>query len=187
MQPKDIPNVISLLRILLSGPVAWALLSERFDVALWVFTIAGISDGLDGLLAKRCQWQSELGALLDPIADKILLVSSFLCLGWLQLIPAWLVLLVVLRDLVIVAGAIFYHFHVEHLIANPSLISKLNTTLQTLLVLLVVVDSGLVPLPETIMQVMLWSTLATTLASGTAYILEWGGKALRHHNAARHR
>ena len=104
MGREDIPNLISVLRIFLSVPVVWMLLEQRFDIALILFAIAGVSDGLDGFLAKHYGWQSRLGGLLDPMADKILLVSSYVSLALLGLIPVWLMLLVILRDLVIVTG-----------------------------------------------------------------------------------
>lgn len=90
MKPHDIPNVITAFRFLLVPPVVILLLQERFTAALIVFGVAGFSDGLDGFLAKRYDWRSRLGSILDPLADKLLLVSSFVTLGWLGLIPAWL-------------------------------------------------------------------------------------------------
>ena len=106
MRASEIPNIISILRILLVIPVIWLLLTDDFPSALWLFAIAGVSDALDGFLAKRYGWQSELGSLLDPLADKILLVSCYVVLGWLLLLPAWLVATVILRDVMIVVGAI---------------------------------------------------------------------------------
>ena len=137
MKARDIPNVITAFRFLLVAPVVVLLLQERFTAALIVFGVAGFSDGLDGFLAKRYNWRSRLGGIMDPLADKLLLVSSFVTLGWLGLIPAWLVLLVILRDLVIVAGAAFYHLRIEQFEAEPSIASKLNTATQILLVLAV--------------------------------------------------
>lgn len=177
MKARDIPNLISILRILLTIPVVWALMVESFDVALMLFAVAGFSDGLDGYLAKRFKWQSRLGGLLDPLADKALLVTSFLVLGVLGLLPIWLVLLVVLRDLVIVGGAISYNFSVEELDARPSLISKLNTLLQILLVLLVITNAGPWPLPQTLILTLIWGAAATTLASGADYVWTWSRKA----------
>jgi cardiolipin synthase len=175
---RDIPNLLTVLRIFLTVPVIWMLLEREFAWALLLFGVAGVSDGLDGYLAKRYGWESRLGSLLDPLADKALLVSSFLSLGWLGLIPTWLVLLVILRDLVIVTGALVYHFEVEQLEAAPSLISKLNTLTQILLVLVVVCAAGPLPLPESIAAILIWVTLVTTLASGASYVWIWGRKAL---------
>jgi cardiolipin synthase len=179
MKARDIPNLISFLRILLTIPVVWLLMEREFSAALMLFAVAGFSDGLDGFLAKRFAWQSRLGGLLDPLADKALLMSSFLVLGVLGLIPEWLVLLVIFRDLLIVGGALYYHFSVEDLQAEPSLISKLNTLLQILLVLSVVTDAGPFPLPFWLVDSLIWATLATTLASGVNYVWVWSMKA-RH-------
>jgi cardiolipin synthase len=177
MKARDIPNLISFLRILLTIPVVWLLIERQFTAALILFVVAGFSDGLDGFLAKRYGWQSRLGGLLDPLADKALLMSSFLVLGVLGLIPVWLVMLVIFRDLLIVGGALYYHFSVEDLQASPSLISKLNTLLQILLVLLVVTDAGPYPLPSSLLEGLVWATLATILASGVNYVWVWSMKA----------
>ena len=101
MKASDIPNLITAFRFLLVPPVVLTLLNERLGTALILFFIAGFSDALDGYLAKRNNWSSRLGALMDPLADKLLLVSCFVSLGWLGWIPPWLVALVVLRDLVV--------------------------------------------------------------------------------------
>lgn len=177
VKPRDIPNVITVFRFLLVPPVVILLLQERFTAALIVFGVAGFSDGLDGFLAKRYDWRSRLGSILDPLADKLLLVSSFVTLGWLGLIPAWLVLLVILRDLVIVAGATFYHMRIEQFDAEPSVASKLNTATQILLVLAVLFSFGIQTVPVILMDVLLYSVLATTLWSGFDYVWTWGQRA----------
>lgn len=179
MKARDIPNLISFLRILLTLPIVWLLFERQFSYALMLFAVAGFSDGLDGFLAKRFGWQSHLGGLLDPLADKALLMSSFLVLGGLGLIPLWLVMLVIFRDLTIMGGALYYHFSVEEVDAHPSLISKLNTLLQIMLVLLVVTDAGPWPLPEILLQGLTWTTGLTTLVSGGLYVWVWTNKARR--------
>ncbi|MES9969547.1 MAG: CDP-alcohol phosphatidyltransferase family protein [Candidatus Thiodiazotropha sp.] len=177
MQSKDIPNLISVLRILLTIPIVWLLFEHEFSYALILFAVAGFSDGLDGFLAKRFGWRSHLGGLLDPLADKALLMSSFLVLGGLGLIPVWLVILVIFRDLTIMGGALYYNFSIEELDANPSLISKLNTLLQIVLVLLVVTDAGPLDLPDQLLSWLTWLTGFTTLVSGIAYVWIWTNKA----------
>jgi len=179
VKPGDIPNIITVFRFLLVPPVVVLLLEERFAVALVLFGVAGFSDALDGYLAKRYHWSSRLGALLDPLADKLLLVSSFITLGWLHLIPLWLVGVVILRDLVIVTGAVFYHFRIERLDAEPSMVSKLNTLTQILLVLAVMFSMAVRELPYLWMDVLLYSTLATTLWSGADYVWRWSRRAWR--------
>ena len=183
LQPKDIPNIISIARVVLVFPVIWLLLSQQYQSAMLLFFVAGISDALDGFLARQFHWQSRLGGILDPLADKFLLVSSYLCLGWLQALSWWLVGLVVLRDVIIVMGAVAYNFRVEKLDAQPSLMSKLNTGLQILLVLLVVYDLGFSALPDRLLQGMMWTVAFTTLWSGIGYVFSWGrkaGKQIRH-------
>ena len=177
MRKEDIPNLISVLRIFLTVPVVWALLEQRFDVALLLFVVAGVSDGLDGFLAKHYGWQSRLGGLLDPLADKVLLVSCYLTLAIMGLIPVALMLLVILRDLVIVTGALVYNFRIRELEAEPSLISKFNTLAQILLVLVVVLDRGLVALPQPVLQGMVWLVFVTTIASGVDYVWVWSRRA----------
>ena len=179
MKARDIPNIITALRFLLVPPVVILLLQERFTAALIVFGVAGLSDGLDGFLARRFDWRSRLGGIMDPLADKLLVVSSFVTLGWLGLIPAWLVLLVILRDLVIIAGATFYHMRIEQFDAEPSVASKLNTAAQVLLVLAVLYSSGIQALPVMLMDVLLYGVLVTTLWSGFDYAWTWGRRAMQ--------
>jgi cardiolipin synthase len=177
MKPQDIPNLISFLRILLTLPIVWLLFEREFSYALLLFAVAGFSDGLDGFLAKHFNWRSHLGGLLDPLADKALLMCSFLVLGALGLIPVWLVILVIFRDLTIMGGALYYHFSVEEVAGEPTLISKLNTLLQIVLVLLVVTDAGPLPLPSTLLLSLIWLTALTTLSSGFVYVWVWTRKA----------
>jgi cardiolipin synthase len=174
---RDIPNIISFLRVVLTIPVVYLLMKQEFGYALILFAIAGLSDGLDGFLAKYFGWQSRLGALLDPLADKALLMAAFLVLGGLGLIPVWLVALVIFRDLLIVGGALYYNFRVETLEADPSIASKINTLMQILLVILVVCDAGPLPLPDALIQALVWITLVTTVISGGAYVWVWSKKA----------
>lgn len=177
MQPKDIPNLISILRICITVPVVWVLLHEWYGATLVLFVIAGLSDGLDGFLAKHYGWQTRLGGYLDPLADKVLLVSCFFALGWLGHVPYWLVAVVLFRDLLIVAGATAYHFQVSRLDASPSLLSKFNTLVQIMLVLLVVLDKGAMPLPPELLEGLIWTTLVTTVMSGVGYVWVWSRRA----------
>ncbi|MEO5343813.1 MAG: CDP-alcohol phosphatidyltransferase family protein [Gammaproteobacteria bacterium SHHR-1] len=176
---SDIPNLITLARILLVGPVVYALLREEFALALGLFFIAGVSDGVDGFLAKHYHWQSRLGSLLDPLADKLLLVSSSLSLAWLGLLPWWLVAAVLLRDLIIVGGALWWNFNISLLEAEPTIVSKINTFMQIVLVLAVVLAQLplLDLLPEGALTALIWATLATTLSSGIDYVWEWSKRA----------
>lgn len=177
MRAKDIPNLISVLRVFLTLPVVWALLVQDYTLALILFAVAGISDGVDGFLAKHFHWESRLGGMLDPLADKVLLVSSYLALGWLGLVPLWLVFVVIFRDLVIVVGAIAYHLRIAELEAEPRPMSKINTFFQILLVLLVVLNQDFPMLPLWQLQTMVLLVLATTVLSGFDYIWIWSRRA----------
>ncbi len=179
LRPCHIPNLISAARIFLVIPVLKALLSHDFHQALIWFTIAGLSDGLDGFLARYFGWQSRLGSYLDPIADKLLLVTSYLSLAWLELIPFWLALLVVARDLLIFAGATAYYFLMKPFDGQPSLISKLNTFCQLLLVGLILINPNIFIIPDATLQMMRWLVAATTLVSGLIYTRSWGMRYYR--------
>lgn len=178
MKARDIPNIITIFRFLLVTPVVWAMLNDRFGLALLLFGVAGFSDAVDGYLAKRNNWSSRLGAIMDPLADKLLLVCSFVTLGWLGWIPLWLVVLVILRDLVIISGALVYHYMIEQVTMEPSMVSKLNTFTQILLVLAVMFSRGIQELPYLWLDVLLYSVLVTTLWSGLGYVWTWGRRAL---------
>lgn len=183
MTRRDIPNLISVFRIVLVLPILILMLNRRFDLALLLFAIAGASDGLDGYLAKKYQWQSELGGWLDPIADKILLVTSYLVLATIGLLPIWLMVSVIVRDLVIVTGGIIYFTHIEQVSADPSLISKLNTLTQITLVLLVMFSEGFIAVPPWLIDSMIWAVLVTTVLSGVHYVWVWGHRARKSTNS----
>ncbi|MCG6868357.1 MAG: CDP-alcohol phosphatidyltransferase family protein [Gammaproteobacteria bacterium] len=172
MNVRQIPNVITVVRIALVPVLAWMLLDQRFVLALILAAFMGASDGLDGFLAKFYGWQTRLGSFLDPLADKIMLAATYLCLGWLELLPYWLVALVILRDLIILAGAATYHAITHKLEMQPSYISKLNTVVQILLALIVVLDQ-IVSLPESLLTVLIGVTVVTTAASGADYVVRW--------------
>jgi cardiolipin synthase len=179
LRASDIPNIISVLRLIAVIPVVWLLLEGEFGWALVLFAIAGVSDGVDGFLAKHYGWQSRLGGILDPLADKILLVACFLVLGSMGLLPVWLVLAAVFRDLVIVAGAVLYHFRVAEVDAAPTYASKINTVLQLVLLVLVITDAGPLPVPDVLIEVLIWFCLTTIVLSGGQYVWVWGRKAVR--------
>jgi cardiolipin synthase len=174
---RDIPNLITSLRILLVPPFLWLLVQERYGAALLLFVIAGVSDALDGFLAKYYGWTSELGGLLDPIADKLLLIGALLVLAWLHELPSWLVALAILRDALIVAGAISYHLLIERFQGRPLLISKLNTLLQLLLVFAIIVNHGMFALPPWLLTGLIYLTALTTVWSGAVYVWRWGRQA----------
>jgi len=177
MQARDIPNLITVLRLLLVPPIVFCLLTAEYGLALVLFVLAGLSDALDGFLAKTFKWTSRLGGLLDPIADKLLLVSCYLALAWQGLIPVWLTAVVLGRDVVIFAGAILYNALVERLEAAPSVISKINTLSQLVLVVAVLFNYGAQLLPTGWLELLIHGVFATTLLSGIDYVWTWGWRA----------
>ena len=148
------------------------------DIALILFAVAGFSDGVDGFLARQFDWRSKLGAILDPLADKGLIVTTIIILGILGLIPWWLVGLMVLRDVVILVGAVFYFRLTGQIEMDPSLLSKLNTFLQIMLVIAVLWGIGFSPIPEAAIEVLVIIVTASTLLSGVDYVIRWSHKAL---------
>jgi cardiolipin synthase len=168
-----------MLRIVLVAPVVWALGTEQFALALFLFAVAGISDGLDGFLAKHYHWESRLGSILDPIADKLLLVASFATLTWLGALPVWLLWLVIARDLIIIGGGLAYHYKVGQFDLTPLWSSKINTTLQIVLVLLVIVQQQWFEGLDQLVTIGIWLVVASVINSGTEYVLVWGARAWR--------
>jgi cardiolipin synthase len=176
---RDLPNLLSVVRMACAIPIAWLLLHEYFDAALLTFTAAGLSDGLDGYLAKRFGWRSRLGSILDPLADKALLVTVYLVLGAMDLLPLWLVAVVIARDVVVVSGALGIHMLVGRYEMAPSLASKLNTALQLILVVAVISAKSFATLPEWLIDGLTYGVLAATVWSGVDYVWNWGVQAMR--------
>jgi cardiolipin synthase len=174
-----LPNAISILRIALIAPILILILQGSFGWALALFWLAGFSDGLDGYLAKRFDWHTRLGALLDPVADKLLVAGLFITLAYTQDIPVWLAAVVIVRDVVIVAGAMAYNFFVRPVEGEPTRVSKLNTALQLLFLLFVISRAGF-GWPEPIALTVLGaSVLVTVVISGIDYVWSWSRRA-RH-------
>jgi len=163
--------------MLLVGPIVWSLFEQHYELAIGLFVIAGLSDALDGLLAKRFGWSSRLGGILDALADKMLLVSTFICLWVLGVFPAWLVLWILARDILIVVGGAIYNSQVESIDPEPSLISKFNTLLQIILAALGVIHLGFSSIPEWLLISLMWSVVVTVFFSGLGYVTEWTRRA----------
>ena len=177
---QQLPNLISILRLLLVPWFALVLLEQRFDAALALFLLMGVSDGLDGYLARRLGAASSLGAALDPLADKVMLVSAFVLLGHLELLPAWLVVLAVGRDVLIVGGALLLYLFRPGGMVRTAPIGKVNTFLQIVLALTVLVRQ-LLPLPllEPVQAALVAGTAVTAVASGLWYAVVWSGLSAR--------
>ena len=176
----NIPNLITLGRILLVPIVVWAIASGTMWIAFVLFVGAGVSDAVDGYLAKRFNMTTELGAYLDPLADKALIVSIYLTLGINGAIPRWLVILVVSRDILIVGGIMLSWLVGSPLKIKPLLISKLNTVAQILFACVVLGSLGFDIEADTLKLVLMGLVAALTLLSVTAYVAEW----VRHMNSA---
>jgi cardiolipin synthase len=170
---SHLPNIITLARIALVPVLILLLKDQDYAAGLIVFVIAGASDALDGYLAKRLNVQSRLGAILDPVADKLLLVSAYVMLTVLGHIPFWLVLVVVFRDLLIVGGYMLYTSHAGPVKMRPSILSKLNTLMQIALATLVLAQQAAgLDWPLTI-HVLVVAVLITTVVSGAHYLWSW--------------
>jgi len=170
----SLPNFISLGRLLAVPLAVWLILSGKFGVAFWVFVVAGASDAVDGFLAKRLNAQTELGKVLDPLADKALLVSVYVTLGQAEHLPTWLVILVVFRDVLIVGGIILSHTLSRPVRMHPLVVSKVNTAAQILLAAGILGGLGLgLPIDDLILP-MVYIVAATTAVSGAAYLVSWG-------------
>ena len=176
---SNIPNLISLIRLLSVPLTVWLILNSHLLGAFWIFAMAGISDALDGFIAKRFDLQTQLGAFLDPIADKALLVSVFVTLGQTGYLETWIVLLVVFRDGVIIVGACLFYLIYQKLTMEPLLISKVNTTAQFILVMYILGVNGFSIYSGSVTELMTYIVSVTTVASGAAYIGIWGLKASR--------
>lgn len=181
---RQLPNILTLLRLLLTLPIALLLLAERHGQALALFAVAGLSDALDGFLARRFGWVSRLGSILDPLADKLLLVTSYLCLTATQILPLWLTLAVLARDALIVVGAALYRWLAGPFEFRPSLLGKLSTVLQIVLVLVVLLELSLLPGFAEVRAPLIYAVLVLALASGGHYVWSWSRKYRQRQGSA---
>ena len=171
--------------MLLAVPSALALIAARYELALVLFALAAVSDGLDGWLAKSFGWTSRLGKILDPLADKLLLVTLFVTLVWTGLAPLWLGVAVVARDLLIVGGAVAYRVLIGYVEGRPTPVSKLNTLLQLSYVLAVISAAAWRAVPQALVVALGAATFVTTVVSGIDYVLTYAREAARAGRAAR--
>jgi cardiolipin synthase len=167
---RHLPNIICILRILLVWPIAAALSDREYLVALALFIVAGLSDGVDGYLAKRFNWTSDLGKFLDPLADKLLLVTVFVEAAWLGLAPWWLTSAVVARDVFIALGALVFRLWFGPLRGRPTVSSKINTALQLLFIMAVLVSAAMSFPPHEVLEALAVIVFVTTVFSGLNYL-----------------
>jgi cardiolipin synthase (CMP-forming) len=171
-----LPNLITVARFIMVPLVILAMINGEMLTAFVLFLLAGVSDGLDGFIARNFNQRSELGAWLDPVADKFLLVSVFVVLGWLGVLPSWLVIFAVSRDALIVGAVVLSSLLDNPVEMRPLLISKANTMAQIVLLILVLADlAGLARL-DAVIGWMIYAVAALTIASASAYLVTW----LRH-------
>jgi cardiolipin synthase len=170
-----LPNAISIIRIILTVPIVIALLKEHYLLTLLLFLVAGISDALDGWIAKQFSLQSRLGSILDPIADKVLLTCTFITLYWIEILPLWILMIIFVRDVIIIAGALGYFLGEEGSdsdLLEPSLISKVNTVLQIALVIYLLVIQLYIGI-DGFQDMVLIIVATSTALSGADYGLLW--------------
>ncbi len=167
-----VPNLITLARLCAVPAAVWLMLQHRLDLAFLVFVGAGISDAVDGWIARAWNARSALGALLDPIADKALLVSVYVTLAAINVLPDWLAILVVFRDLLIVGGVILLWMLGMPARIRPILVSKANTVAQIALAALALLLAGFALSAPLLLDAMIWLVAATTFASGAAYVVQ---------------
>jgi len=175
----SIPNLITLARILAVPVILWAITSGEIQIAFVLFLVAGLSDLVDGFLAKRFGMATELGAYLDPLADKAMIVSIYVALGIIEAIPRWLVILVVSRDIMIVGAVILSWLVDKPVKLKPLTVSKLNTVVQIMLATAVLAALAFrweIPL---VVNTLIALVAALTLLSIAFYVAEW----VRHMNA----
>lgn len=179
MSWRFLPNAICIARMLLVAPLVLLIVDGRYAAALLVLVVAGISDGLDGFLAKTFDWRTRLGGLLDPAADKLLLVSVFVALTYVGLVPLALTIVVVGRDVVIVIGAVCYQWLIAPVEGEPAAISKLNTACQLGMVFFALTNAAYGWPPEISLLVLGAAVVFTSIVSGLTYVLRWSVRAWR--------
>jgi cardiolipin synthase len=174
---RHIPNLICVARMALVWPIVAALHDGRYDFALVLFVVAAVSDGVDGFLAKRFNWTSQLGKFLDPLADKLLLVSVFVSGSWAGLVPWWLAAAAIARDLVIGGGALIFRLWFGPLRGRPTILSKVNTALQILYLVAAILFAAHGLPPREVLAALAVATLLSTLASGVDYTARFATRA----------
>jgi cardiolipin synthase (CMP-forming) len=174
---RHLPNLICILRLALIWPVAAAMAAGNFRQALVLFVVAAVSDGLDGYLAKRFNWTSELGKFLDPMADKFLLMTVFVESAWLALVPWWVTAAAVARDVLIGLGALVFRVWFGPLRGRPTVISKINTAAQLLYLATVMLSAAIGFPPREVLDALAVITFVTIILSGYHYMATFTRRA----------
>jgi len=173
----NLPNLITLARLLAVPVIVWLILKNQLIAAFWLFVAAGVSDAVDGFIAKRFNLETTFGKYLDPITDKVLLVSVYVSLGNEGHLYVWLVILVVFRDLVIVGGAMVYEQVTRSLTMTPLKISKVNTAAQIVLAAVVLGVRGAGLGYDMLIDALVAVVAVTSVVSGGAYVIKWSQRA----------
>lgn len=180
MKLRYIPNLITITRLILLLPFLYTMLNDNYQAAFYIFFFAGFSDGLDGYLARRFQWQSQLGGFLDPLSDKLFVSCTYITLGYLNQLPWWLVGMVLGRDVIIMLGVKAYQYLCDEVIFHSTMLSKTNTVLQGFVVFAALFQMAFTPLPLWLFQTLIMITATTTALSCLHYI--WLGSSMTYQN-----
>lgn len=183
MRLNWLPNAITAARMVLTVPLLWLLAIGAYLPAFWLALVAGLSDGVDGYLARQFDWSSALGGVLDPVADKLFVSVCYFGLWWSGHLPGWLVALVFSRDVVIAAGGFAWWQLSGAFEAAPSRLSKFNTAIQIVLVACVLANLALYRLPHDWLTALMLATAGLTVASGLDYVIRYGLRAKRDYGS----
>lgn len=170
MRLRYLPNIITLTRIVLIVPFLMSLHDMQYKLTFYIFFVAGLTDGVDGWLARHFHWESKLGAMLDPLSDKLFVAVSYITLGYLNELPWWLVCIVLTRDIIIVSGVGIWEFFIGELEFSPTFFSKTNTVLQGVVIIVVLFQMAYMPVPTWFFYSLIGLITLTTLASLLDYI-----------------
>lgn len=175
---KLIPNILTTLRLVLVVPICLFILSENYQPVLWVALIAGLSDAVDGWLARRLGSVSRYGAIADPLVDKTLLISVYCCLMIVEVLPWWVFVIIVARDVIIVSGAFVYHWLFGRYEIKPSFWGKASTAVQIIFALMLLTQQLFPVFPVLVLQVTTWLLILLAFVSGGHYVYVWGSSAM---------
>ena len=181
----NLPNIISILRLVAVPGVAWLILQQRWEAACWLFLAAAVSDGIDGLLARWLNQMTQLGAALDTIADKALGVVTLVMLTQAGAIPLWVTLAILLRDSIIVLGALSYRGLAGHLEIHPTWLGKTHMFAEFVLLTVVLAGLGGLLAVDAWLMLLFAGVFAIAVISGVQYVWIWGAKARRERDEVR--
>ena len=182
MMLRHLPNLISASRLLMALPIAWLIMRHQLGVAAVLFIVMAATDAIDGALARAYDWHSYLGSILDPMADKLLMLSTAAALWQIELLPGWFLIVVLARDLLIVAGAYVYDTWIAPLQPEPSILSKLTTAIHATMLVGFMLQ-GQLEINDRVCQLLLAGTTTLLVASGVHYVARYTRRAIAHSRA----